>query len=406
MACSILLGEYLSMHVKNVFTALTVVASDFNHFIRKSSERPMPKVNFDIFLELIQSKSPPLIGVDISSSSVKLVELSQAPNNGAYVVERYVIEALSKDAFFDGNINNLDALAEALQRAWKRLGTKIKNISVALPAAAVISKKILLPAGMRDEDLEFQVESEANQYIPFALDEVNLDFQVLGPAPGNEDEVEVLLAASRKANVEDRVAAAQAAGLKVAVVDVEPYAAETAFSQIQAQLPNNAEDKCVALIDIGATVMNINVLRNGQSIYTRDQQIGGEQLTLQIQSMFGMSAEQAEVAKRNGGLPDNYESDVLSPFRENLVMEIARALQFFFTSSQYNEVDYIVLAGGSAVLPGLDDAVATRTQVSTMVANPFALMTLSGRIKPRQLQIDAPALIIACGLAMRRFDPS
>lgn len=366
----------------------------------------MPKVNFDILLDLIQTKAPPVIGVDISSSSVKLVELSQPPGNGGYIVERYVIESLPKDAFFDGNINNLDALADTLQRAWKRLGTKVKHICVALPAAAVITKKILLPAGLRDEDLEFQVESEANQYIPFALDEVNLDFQVLGPAPGNTDEVEVLLAASRKANVEDRVAAAQAAGLKVAVVDVEPYAAETAFSQIRAQLPDNAEDKCVALIDVGATVMNVNVLRNGQSIYTRDQQIGGEQLTQLIQSAFGLTVEQAEAAKRNGGLPDNYENDVLTPFRENLVMEIARALQFFFTSSQYNEVDYIVLAGGSAVLPGLDDAVATRTQVSTMVANPFALMTLSGRINTRQLQVDAPALIVACGLAMRRFDPS
>ncbi len=366
----------------------------------------MPKVNFDVVLDFFQTKTPPLIGVDISSSSVKLVELSQAPNNAGYIVERYAIEALPKDAVSDGNINNLDALAETLQRAWKRLGTKIKNISVALPAAAVITKKILLPAGMRDEDLEYQVESEANQYIPFALDEVNLDFQVLGPASGDPDEVEVLLAASRKANVEDRVAAAQAAGLKVVVVDVEPYAAETAFSHIRAQLPDGAEDKCVALIDIGATVMNVNVLRNGQSIYTRDQQIGGEQLTLQIQNMFGMSLEQAEAAKRSGNLPDSYESDVLSPFRDSLVMEIARALQFFFTSSQYNEIDYIVLAGGSAVLPGLDDAVATRTQVSTMVANPFALMTLSSRIKNRQLQADAPALIVACGLAMRRFDPS
>ena len=226
------------------------------------------------------------------------------------------------------------------------------------------------------------------------------------PLALDANEADAVLAASRKANVIDRVAAAQAAGLKVAVVDAEPYAAEMAFTQICAQLPEGAEDKCVALIDIGASVMNVNVMRNGQSIYTRDQQIGGEQLTLSIQSQFGLSAEQAEFAKRNGNLPDNYESDVLSPFRDNLVMEIARALQFFFTSSQYNEVDYIVLAGGSAVLPGLDDAVATRTQVSTMEANPFALMTLSSRVKPRQLQADAPALIVACGLAMRRFDPS
>lgn len=366
----------------------------------------MPKVNFDIPLDFLHTKTPPMIGVDISASSVKMVELSELPKKTGYVVERYSIEPLPKDAVTDGNINNLDAVSECLQRAWKRLGSRIKNVSLALPAAAVITKKIMLPAGLREEDLEYQVESEANQYIPFALDEVNLDFQVIGPAPSNPEEIEVLLAASRKANVEDRVAAAQAAGLRALVVDVEPYAAETAFEQIRAQLPDGAVDKCVALVDVGASVMNVNVLRNGQSVYSRDQQIGGDQLTQQIQGMFGLSAEEAESAKRNGGLPDNYESDVLSPFRESVVMEIARALQFFFTSTQYNEVDYIVLSGGCAVLPGLDDAVATRTQVSTMVANPFALMTLSSRIKPRQLQTDAPSLIVACGLAMRRFDPS
>ncbi|HEY6093421.1 MAG TPA: pilus assembly protein PilM [Gallionellaceae bacterium] len=366
----------------------------------------MIKGNFDIPLDFLQTKTPPLIGVDISASSIKMVELSQVPKKYTYELERYAIEPLSKDAVTDGNINDLDAVAEGLRRAWKRLGSRIKNVSVALPAAAVISKKIFLPGGMREEDLEYQVESEANQYIPFALEEVNLDFQVIGPAPHNPDEVEVMLAASRKANVEDRVAAVQAAGLKAIVVDVEPYAAEAAFEQIRTQLPDGAKDQCVALVDVGANVMNVNVLRNGQSVYTRDQQIGGAQLTQQIQNMFGLSAEEAEAAKRNGGLPENYESDVLAPFLESLATEVTRALQFFFTSTQYNEVNYVVLAGGSSALPGLDDAVATRTQVATLVANPFAAMSLSSRIKPRQLQADAPALMIACGLAMRRFDPS
>jgi len=347
-----------------------------------------------------------MIGVDISSSSVKMLELSEAPKKGGFVVERYAIEPLPADAVSDGNINNLEAVSEALQRAWKRMGTRIRNVSLALPAAAVISKKIMLPAGLREDDLEYQVESEANQYIPFALDEVNLDFQVLGPSPSNPEEIEVLLAASRKANVEDRVAAAQTSGLKAVVMDVEPYAAEAAFDQIRAQLPGGAEDQCIAVVDIGASVMNVNVLRNGQSVYARDQQVGGNQLTQQIQAAFGLTAEEAEAAKRNGGLPENYESDVLAPFRENVAMEVARALQFFFTSTQYNEVSYVVLAGGCAALLGLDEAVATRTQVSTLVANPFELMTLSSRIKPRQLQADAPALMVACGLAMRRFDPS
>lgn len=366
----------------------------------------MSKLNFEISLDFLRAAAPPLIGVDVSSSSVKMVELSQTSKKGGFTVERYAIEPLPKDAITDGNINNLEAVSESIHRAWKRMGTRIKHVAMALPAAAVITKKILLPAGMTEDALEIQVESEANQYIPFALEEVNLDFQVIGPSPENPEELEVLLAASRKANVEDRVAAAELAGLKTLVMDVEPFAAETAFEHIRMQLPDEAEDKCVALIDIGASVMNVNVLRNGQSVYSRDQQVGGSQLTAQIQSAFGLSVEEAESAKRSGGLPDNYENDVLAPFIENVVAEIARALQFFYTSTQYHEVDYVVLTGGCAALAGLDDAVATRTQVSTMVGNPFATMSLSSRVKPRQLQVDAPSLIIACGLAMRRFDPS
>lgn len=366
----------------------------------------MFKGNFDIPLDFLKGKAPPLIGVDVSSSSIKMVELSQSSKTKAFVLERYVIEDLPKDAVSDGNINNLDVVSDTLRRAWKRMGTGIKNISLALPAAAVITKKIILPGGAREEELEMQVEAEANQYIPFAIEEVNLDFAVIGPAPGHEDDIEVLLAASRKANVEDRVAASQAAGLKTVVVDVEPYAAEAAFEQIRQQLPDGAQDQCIALVDIGSTVMNINVLRNGQSVYMRDQQVGGAQLTQQIQTAFGLSAEEAEAGKRDGGLPDNYESDILAPFRENVAAEIARAIQFFFTSTQYGEISYVALSGGCAPLAGLDDAVATRTQVSTFVANPFAQMDLSGRIKNRQLQADAPALMIACGLAMRRFDPT
>jgi len=366
----------------------------------------MIKGNFDIPLDFLNTKTPPLCGVDISASSVKIVELAESSDKKGYSLERYAIESLPKDAVSDGNINNLDAVSESVRRAWKRMGTRIKNVSVALPSAAVISKRILLPAGLREEDMEYQVESEANQYIPFALEEVNLDFQVLGPSSNNADEVEVLLAASRKANVEDRVAAIQMAGLKTIVVDVEPYAAEAAFEQIRIQLPEGALDQCVALVDIGDSVMNVNILRNGSSVYTRDQQIGGSLLTQQIQTKFGLSPEDAEAGKRNGGLPDNYESDVLAPFLESLATEVTRALQFFFTSTQYNEVSYIVLSGGCATLPGLDDVVATRTQVNSLVANPFAQMSLSSRIKARQLQVDAPALMIACGLALRRFDPS
>lgn len=342
--------------------------------------------------------------MDISSSSIKMVEMVDA-GKGVIRVERYVIEPLPKDATLDGNIANLEVVVETVQRAWKKLATRTKNVAMAIPTAAVITKKIIVPAGLREEELEVQVESEANQYIPFALEEVNLDFQVVGPSPSSPEEVEVLIAASRKEKVEDRVAVAQASGLKAVCMDVEAYAVQTAFDLIKVQFPNDGLDQNVVLVDIGANLMNITVLRNDQQIYTREQPFGGAQLTQDIMRQYGMSQEEAEAAKRSGGLPENYESEVLRPFMENVALEIQRAMQFFFTSTPYNTVDHILLTGGSAVIPGLDDVVSTRTQVNTVVANPFANMSISPRIQLKRLVSDAPSLMIACGLAMRRFDP-
>lgn len=353
--------------------------------------------------DFLSPKMPPLIGVDISASSVKLVELAEAGKN-QYRVERYVIEPLPKDMVTDGNITNVEAVAEVLEAGWKKLGTRVKQVALALPHAAVIQKKIILSGGLTELEMEQQVESEANQYIPFALDEVNLDFQVLGPSANNPEEVEVLLAASRKEKVEERVAVAEAAGLKPQVMDVESNATQTAFELIAHQLPNNARDQAVAIVDIGANSMHINVFMNNQSVYFREQNFGGNQLTQDIQRRFNLSPEEAELGKRNGGLPEAYESEVLQPFMDALGQEVSRALQFFFSSTQYSRVDHIILAGGCAMIPGLDETVSNRTQVSTMIANPFVSMALSAKVKARQLAMDAPALLVACGLAMRRFD--
>ena len=270
--------------------------------------------------------------MDISSSAVKMVELADA-GKGGYRVDRYAIEPLAKDSVIDGNIANLETVAETVRRCWKKLATRTKNVAIALPTAAVITKKIVVPAGLREEELEFQVEGEANQYIPFALDEVNLDFQVVGQAPSSAEEVEVLIAASRKEKVEDRVAVAEAAGLKALVMDVESYAMQTAFELVRQQLPNEGTDQNVAVVDIGAAIMNITVLRNDQAVYTREQAFGGNQLTQDIARHYGLSQEEAENAKRSGGLPDSFEAEVLRPFMENAALEIQRAMQFFFTST-------------------------------------------------------------------------
>jgi len=216
---------------------------------------------------------------------------------------------------------------------------------------------------------------------------------------------EVLIAASRKEKVEDRVAVAEAAGLKALVMDVESYAVQTAFDLIKKQFPDDGKDQNIALVDIGANVMNVTVLRNDQTVYTREQAFGGSQLTQDIMRQYGMSQEEAENAKRTGGLPDSYEAEILRPFLENLALEVQRAMQFFFTSTQYNSIEHILLTGGSAVIPGLEDIVGSRSQVNTRVANPFASMQVSPRIQPKKLLVDAPSMMVACGLAMRRFDP-
>lgn len=360
--------------------------------------------SLDFLRGLLQPKSPPLIGVDISSSSIKMVELSDDGKIGLRL-ERYHIEPLPKDAVSEGNVNNLDAVAEALRGGWRRMGTRVKNLALALPTAAVITKKIVVPAGQREEDLELQVETEANQYIPFALDEVNLDFRVLGPVANNQDEIEVLIAASRKDKVEDRVAAAEASGLKAIVMDVESFATQTAFELIERQqLPSGGKDLTIAIVDVGTNITNVNVVRNDTSVYMREAPFGGNQLTQDICNRYSLTVQEAEAAKRAGGLPEGYETEVLDPFSDTLALEVARALQFFYTSTKYNQVDHIVLCGGCAAIAGIDQVIQQRTQVSTLIANPFVGMSCSPRVNPRHLTSDAPSLVVACGLAMRRFD--
>ena len=352
--------------------------------------------------DLLKPKQQAVLGLDISSTAIKLLELSR--NGERLRVESYAVEPLPANSVIEKNIADVDAVGEAIKRAVKRSASRTKNAAVAVAGSAVITKIIAMPASLSEDEMEQQIELEADQYIPYPLEEVNLDFEVIGPSENDPERIDVLLAASRSENVDIRVAAIELAGLKAKIVDVEAYAMENAFALIIPQLPEQGIDQTIAVIDVGATMTTLNVMHDRKTIYTREQVFGGKQLTEEIQRRYGLSYEEAGMAKRQGGLPDNYIPEVLEPFKDAMTQQVSRSLQFFYGSSQYNNVDHIVLAGGSAMIPGIDEMIANKLGVHTSVANPFTNMTLASRVKAQSLSNDAPALMIAAGLAMRSFD--
>jgi len=359
----------------------------------------------------LKRKKPTLLGIDISSTSVKLVELSET--NEGYRVESLAVEPLPANAVVEKNIQDVEAVGESLQKAVKRSGTKCKQAAVAVAGSAVITKVITMPASLSESDMEIQIEMEADQYIPYPLEEINLDFQVLGETAGNPETVDVLLAASRSENVELRTAAAEIAGLTASIVDVEAYTIENitplinpdSIPDAQTETDDDEDDSfIIAVLDVGATMTSLNVMENNELVYTREQSFGGKQLTEEIMRRYGLAYEEAGRLKKVGGLPDNYIPEVLEPFKETMSQQVSRFLQFFYTAGQQNSVDMIALAGGCASIPGIDELIESQLGIKTIVANPFSNMELSNKVNAQALSNDAPALMIACGLAMRSFN--
>ncbi len=343
-----------------------------------------------------------VLGIDISTAAIKLLELSRS--GARYKVESYSVAPLPQDAVVDKNIANMDVIADAIKLAVKQSGTRTKQACVAVAGSSVMTKVITIPASLAEDEMEEQILVEADQYVPYSLDEVNLDFEVLELSEDNPEMVNVLLAASRRENVEDRIEVLEKAGLKAKIVDVEAFSIENAFSLLADQLPDAIDSQTIAIADIGASMSTLNVLHECRTVYTREQGFGGKQLTEEIQRRYGLSYEEPGLAKRHGGLPDNYVTDVLEPFKNAMVQQIARSLQFFVSSSANRGIDSIVLAGGCSSIPGLEKLVEQNLGIPAYVANPFINMALSNRVKPQSLSNDAPAMMIACGLALRSFD--
>ncbi|MEC7120553.1 MAG: pilus assembly protein PilM [Pseudomonadota bacterium] len=341
-----------------------------------------------------------LVGLDISSTSVKLLELSI--QDGRYRVESYGVEPLPSNAVIEKNIADVEGVGDAIERLVRRARPRARAAAGAVAGSAVITKVIDMEADLSDDERETQIRLDADQYIPYPLAEVNLDFEVVGPSAVGANRVSVLLAASRSENIEHRVDALEIGGLTARVMDIEAYAMERAFSLIIDTLPSSPD--IVAVIDVGHTMTTLHVLRDEKIIYTREQLFGGKQLTEDIQRRYGLSFEEANRAKREGNLPDDYEPEVLRPFMESVVQQVTRSLQFFFSSSQYNDVDHILLAGGSASIHGLAGLIQEKLGNRVSVANPFLQMSFASQIDTSAIESDAPSLMIACGLALRSFD--
>lgn len=280
-------------------------------------------------------KKRPVLGLDITTSSVKLIELVE--NGRGYRVESYAAEPTPPNSVNEKAIVDAEAVGEAVRRAVKRSGTKTREAAVAISGDAAITKVIQLPNSLTEADLEGQVELQADQYIPFPMEEVSFDFEIVGESERDPDMMDVLLVATRTENVEQRQAAVEAAGLVARIVDVEAFAVENACQLLTHQMPDGGADKFIAIVDFGASSTTFSVLKDLKVIYTRDFSFGGQQLTEEIMRTYGLSMEDAGRAKKEGGLPSNYQPEVLEPFIDDMSQQVSRSLQFFLASGSGRE---------------------------------------------------------------------
>ena len=352
---------------------------------------------------LFGKSSRRLLGLDITTSSVKLIELSES--GGQFRVESYAAEPTPHNAINEKAIVDAEAVGEAIRRAVKRSGASAKEAAIAISGDAAITKVIQMPRTLNDSELEGQVELQADQYIPFPMEEVSYDFQVIGPSEKDPEMLDVLLVATRTENVEQRQAAVQAAGLVTRIVDVEAFALENACKLMTHQMPDGGIDRTIAVVDFGASSTTFSVLRNLKVIYTRDFAFGGQQLTEEIMRTYGLSMEEAGRAKKEGGLPSNYQPEVLDPFIDDMTQQVSRSLQFYLASGSGREQpDQILICGGCANIPGVADVISSRVGITAEKGDPLGQMKMSSKAKAQAVKKDATALLTACGLALRSFD--
>jgi type IV pilus assembly protein PilM len=332
---------------------------------------------------------------------VRLLQLSS--QGSGYRVEHFAMEPLAEGVVVEKAVRDVEAVAEAITRAVRVAGIRAKSCAIAVSGSAVFTKTISLPADLAEADIESQVQIEANQYVPYPLDEVSLDFEVLGPSARNEDLIDILLAASKSENVENRQDAIEAANLKAKVVDVEAFAIANAFELIRKR-DGIGRSEAVGLFDIGHDLSTLLIIKGERVIYTREHPFGGHQLLEETMHRYDMTAEQAAFFERNEEAPEDFEEEVLEPFQLNIIHQISRALQFYASSNEYSNIGTIYLSGGVSTLKGLAPLVQQELGMTTRVADPLSGMDIANTVAVGVLKRNASNLMIATGLALRGFD--
>ena len=349
-------------------------------------------------IPLLSKGSEPLLGIDIGSTSLKIVELSRSGRT--ITLQNAGVYPLPPNTFVEGKIADIPSMAQTLRKAIALMRTKAKQVALAVPGSAVITRVLDMPSDLTEDELETQLLMEAEQYIPYSLDEVAVDFTVIEEGEEGSEQVKVLLAACRKEGIDSLTEMVEQADLESKIIDEEPFCLERVYPLLADQLEEDNEG-LIGVVDCGATNLRINVLDRGSTVYSREENFGTKQLSEEIQRRYGLSEEEAVAAERDGDLPGDYEQEVLAPFRDSLIQQISRSLQFFYSSTSYSHLDCLILSGGIVGSPELVEMTESKIDLPVIAANPFKHMPCDARVDKKHLASISPSLLIATGLALR-----
>ena len=355
-------------------------------------ERPM---NFS----LVNPKQPPLLGIDINAAQIKLLELSKSGPN--YTVESVAFTDVPLATIIDNDIKNPQGLSQAITHMHKSAKTRLNHVAVAVPGSGIAIKEIQMDANLSDAEREAQVWAETSNHFPDLIDSVSLDFVVLGSHKQDSSLVDVLLVASRSANVDSRVDVLEGAGLKVNIVDIDYYAYARAYQLITHQLPDNGDNKIVAMLNLSATTTTFIVLSNYEIIYFHDAAFNTQPILNSVQQQFGINDLMTELPAKLEHLSAQNKQDALSLVEDNLISHVRQFEQFFASAEQHANIDVFVLSGACSLIPGIANMVEEAICKLTICADPFSKMKFSKNVDSVLLKHASPAFMLSCGLAMR-----